>query len=284
MPQNPNFSYSSASVPRGPYAGVLLQNIHLDSHPDGASFAARAAVAAVYTATQGGGVGFNGANDLGVSFNGAVLQVDNAANLAAWIAAMQVKITVAFPGVTITNPAGVTVQITGLADGTRITLAPVQPSSPDLTLSAFSLTADTGLAAPTVLPGMAVAWKDFRFEVEPMLPGSTLGRFAGVAMREALDSPDVEIGLTGSLALPRRFNDGGDMIFARRGRMTLCVANGHAVAAGDPVYLGRINGEAGYWYKEDDGGNTRLLIPAATFSQAGTGDPASEAGIEAIFN
>jgi hypothetical protein len=284
MPSNPNFSRSSAATPRGPYAGVLLQNVHLDDHPDGASYMQRAAVPAVYNATQAGGVGFNGSNDLGVSVNGAILQVDNAANLAAWIAAMQVKITAAFPGVAITNPAGLTVRITGKADGTQLTLAPVQPSSPDLTLGAFSLTADTGIAATTILPGMGVVWSDFRFEVAAPLATSTLPFFAGVAMRESLDSPDVEIGLVGSLAFPRRFNDGGDMIFSRKGRMTLCVASGVAVAAGDPVYMGRINGEAGYWFNADDGGNTRLLIPNAAFTQAGTGDPTAEGGIEAILN
>lgn len=283
MPSNPNFSYSSAATPAFVYAGTFLQTALQPNRPDGYVYRSRTAVPAIYNATQAGGVGFDGANLLGVKINGADFQPAAAANLGAWITAINAISAMSLVGGVFSNPAGTTVRFTGPASGAQFTLAALQPDSPDLTLGAFTLTADTGIASPTIRPGMGVVFKDYMWELEAPLPTSTIGSFAGVVSRDSLLSDATIIGLTGSLPFPRALVDENRCQVSDKGRMTLLAANGHTVTAGAPVYLGRIPAEAGYWYKEDDGGNTRLLIPNATWAQAGTGDTAAEKGLTAIF-
>lgn len=278
MPQNPNFQVISTATAPYVYAGTDIQQIGGMFQPSGYVYRQRSAVAAIYTATVGGA--FDGSRDLGVSVNGGVFQFDNAATLAAWITGMQAKFTTFGLPLTITNPVGTTVQIVGPSDGTQYTLAPVQPSSPDLTLSAFSLTADTGVASPTVRPGMAVFHKDFRWEVEAAKPASVLTEFAGVVLRESLLSDDEVIGLTGELEFPRKLVDENPARCKDRGEMTVLVATGVTVAVKDPVYIGRKPTEAGLFYNADDGGNTRLLLTGAMFAMAGTGDETAEKGFK----
>lgn len=279
-----NFSYSSAATPTFVYAGTLLEQLSGEPQTAGYVYRTRTAVPAVYEATAGGGVGFDGSNDLGVSVNGAVFQFDDAASLADWIAGMQLAFD-ALPvlGLTISNPAGTTVRITGPADGTQYTLAPIEPSSPDLTLSAFTLVPDTGIAAPEIRPGMGVVFRDFLYHVEAPLPGSTLNRFAGVVLRESLFSDQTVLGLTGELSNPRKLIDENRARVARKGRMTLLAAAGETVTAGNDVYLGRLPSEAGYFFASQDLNNTRLQIAGATWIQSGTGDPAAEKGLMALF-
>ena len=102
-------------------------------------------------------------------------------------------------------------------------------------------------------------------------------------LRESLYSDQTVLGLTGSLSNPRNLIDENRARVVRKGRVTLLAASGVTVAAGDDVYLGRLPSEAGYFYAAQDGGNTRLQITGATWIQAGTGDPASEKGLMALF-
>lgn len=281
--QNPNFSFSVAATPPYVLAGTLMESMPQGDppRPSGYVYRTRAAVAGVWNATQGGA--FDGVDDLGIRINGAdFVPPAPSANLAAWIAAMNGIALLATLGAVVSTTGGTNVRVTGPANGAALVLAPVQPDTPDLTLSAFT-PSTAPVAAPDIRPGMGVVFQDYNWYVEAPLPTSPIARFAGVVTRDSLQSDDIVLGLSGAVTFPRKLIDENPAQVARKGRITLLAATGAVVTADAPVYMGRLPTEAGYFYAEDDGGNTRLLIPGACWAQAGTGDATAERGFLALF-
>lgn len=279
MGSNPNFRTSPTVTPGAPLAGMLAQQMQGTPPPDGYTFTDRDGVSQVAEATLSGT--FNGTRDLGIIYDGVHIIGLNAASKAAWVADVAGKALVTDLGIGITNPAGNTIRVTS-PDYAEHTLSPYTPDDPDLSLGAFTVTVDA-VPAPVMRPGMGAVHVDYMREIEGPRADSTLGKFAGVVLRDSLLSDDTIVGLTGELPSPRALVNGQHVHVARKGRITLLAADGVTVAAGDPVYMGRAGDEAGYFYAADDGGNTRLAITGATWVQAGTGDPDAEVGLLALF-
>lgn len=265
---------STATHRPGPLAGFFS---HVFQDANG-TYQTRTAVAQTASATVNDNADFDGANDSGAMVNGAVIPVNNPANGTALAAALTAAGLSVLLGLTWTY-VGTTLSVsnpgTVVAD---LTFAPYNPSSPELVFSAFTSVAS--VPAPAVGPGMGVVWKHGAARTfEAPKPDSGLEDFAGVCDRTSL-MPDRTVqaaGVTKGYLLR-----GQPLHVVRRGGGTLAAAVGATITDGAPVYLGRITGESGYWYAEDDGGNTRLLIPGWRWAQNATGAGTAQ-GVQAIL-
>ena len=266
--------YSPTMNAPGPLPGCVY---FADPHGTGNGvFADREPVSQVSRATIGGA--FNGSRDLGYTMDGAILHFDNAASAAAWATGLD--------ALAISTLLGIDHAIDGadlvvtFSDDQEHTLAgDYEPDTPDLVLGAFTNDQDA-VPAPEVAPGMAVVWADrARRIVEAPRPDSTLADYAGFVTLASRLPDDVAAKLGNGAGL---LADGQPLEFVRKGTGTLAVADGVAVTSGDPVYMGRIAGEAGFYYPADDGGNTRLAITGAQFMQSATGSGLT-AGVQAMF-
>jgi hypothetical protein len=233
----------------------------------------RAAVSQVATSTLTDG--FNGARDLGIIFDGLIALVENSANVAAWVIAMNVLLS--GKAVLTYNAPTLTVTCVGSLPHT---LTPYNPSTPDLELSAFTITT-VATNSPVIRPGMAVVWKDRVIKtVQAPLPGSVIADYVGMVDR-ATEPPKrlAEEWADGA----GTFGEGMDMLLQKVAVAYVLVYPGTVVVDADPVYMGRLAAEAGYYYNADDGGNTRLLIPNAQFIGGGTAPADNAYGMQVFF-
>lgn len=266
--------YSSTVQSPGPLPGCIF-SADARGTANG-SFRSRDAVSQESKATIAGA--FNGSRDLGFHLDGAIIHSDNAASAAAWITALGAQAIAATLGVEYSlDGADLHVLFSDTLDHTLV--GDYEPDSPDLTLDAFS-TVTAAVPADSVAAGMGLVWLDRASRIlESPRPASTIRDFAGVVTLASRLPPSVITGLAGEAD---RMVDGQPLEAARRFVGTVAAGDGETIAAGDPVYLGRITGEAGYFYPADDGGNTRLLITGAQFMQDATGSGLT-AGVQVMF-
>jgi hypothetical protein len=243
-----------------------------------AGYLARVGQPQIATASWTGA--FNGTRDLGIIYGGGNMAYgQNAANIAAWL----VLVNAALTGIaTVTEAAGV-ITVTTVANA-PLTLAPFAPNDPDLSLGVFTVT-QQAITNGVIRSGMGVVWADrLLHTVQAPLPDSTLEDYVGTVDRACLPADDICIRWAGARETAY---DGLPLLLVRygspylRGQVPAAPAVPVAITAAQSVYLGRISGEAGYYFGADDGGNTRLRIPQAQFM--GPGTPGEYRGLRSYF-